>query len=404
MPFNRRYITRIFHIIPLIAISIWAQAQCPTEAQLEGGGTVNIPTNGDCSSAVSCSITSANFWDINGNITVQSCATLDLNQNSSFLYILGGTFTVEEGATLNTNRRIIVDGATLIVNGQFNVGDGAGNDNLVVTGGGSITVGSNGNIDVGNGNVRVGSNGANSGSLTVNGTLSTSGNLVIRNTGGLSGSGTVTYGGNFTSSGTTNGSFTSCSGSNTSCGDSSLPVELVTFKTTLTRDGAADLHWETATELNNEGFHVEKSSDGLHFESIGFVPGNGTSNQTHYYNFQDESLSTSSYYRLKQVDYDGQFEYSPVSFVKITSTNSVPKIGIYPNPVVSNFQFTESTEGVFDWTLMSITGQKIITETNLTVAQAEVRLNQSLGLLDAGTYLIIMQNSETRQHIRMLKQ
>lgn len=396
---------RILSLIFLIVLPVIVHAQCPTEAQLESGGTLNIPTDNDCSSAVACSITSANFWDINGNITVESCVTLDLNQNSSFIEIDGGTFTINEGATVNTNRRLVVTGATLIVNGNLNVGDGGGVDNLAVTGGGSIVVGATGNIDVGNGNVRVGTNGGTTGNLTVNGTLLTSGDLVIRNNGDLSGSGLVTYTGTFTNSGTTSESFTTCTGgsSNSSCGATTLPVKLLSFKTSLAAPGTAQLDWSTATELNNQGFYVEKSTDGIDFESIGFVEGNGTTDEQKHYQFYDQSVNGNSYYRLRQVDFDGQFEFSPIAFVQATEQAAIPQLGIYPNPVVSSFQFTASLEGVFDWALVNTSGQKLFSQQNLTVPQAELQLNEMINRLDAGTYMILMQNGEGRQHIRMLK-
>ena len=103
------------------------------------------------------------------------------------------------------------------------------------------------------------------------------------------------------------------------------------------------------------------------------------------------------------MDFDGQFEFSPIAFVQAAELDAIPQLGIYPNPVVSNFQFTESLEGVFDWVLVNTSGQKLFSRQNLTVPQAEVQLNQMLNRLDAGTYMILMQNGEGRQHIRMLK-
>lgn len=397
---------RFLSLIILVAIPFLSIAQCPTEAQLESGGTLNIPTDSDCSSPVSCSITSADFWDIDGDITVLSCATLNLNQNSSFLYILGGTFTINEGGTVNTNRRLIVDGATVIVNGELNVGDGGGTDNLVLTNGAIVTVGTTGSVDVGNGNIRVGGNGGgNTGTLTVNGTVTTSGNINIRSNGMLEGGGIVSYEGTFSTSGSTTESFTTCTGgsSNTSCGATTLPVKLLSFNTSLVEQGTAQLEWETASELNNEGFFIEKSTDGLAFEPIGFVEGNGTTDAYQSYQYYDQSARVSSYYRLRQVDFDGQFEFSPISFVEVVSEKAFNQLGIYPNPVVSNFQFTNTMEGVFDWTLVNTSGQRLFSQQNLTVPQAEAQLNGIINSLKAGTYLILLQNGENRQHIRMLK-
>ncbi len=403
---NRTFNKQLLQLLLLIGMPVLSMAQCPTEAQLESGGTINIPTNNDCSSSVACSITSTNFWDINGNITVESCVTLDLNQNSSFIQIVGGTFTINEGATVNTNRRFIVDGATLIINGDLNVGDGDGTDNLVVLNGGAINIGNTGTVDVGNGNIRVGGNGGgNTGTLAIDGSISTTGNVNIRNNGTLEGSGVLTYGGTFSTSGSTNESFTSCTGgtSNSSCGATTLPVKLLSFKTSIVGEGRTQIDWETASELNNEGFYIEKSIDGLAFESIGFVEGNGTTDQYQRYQFFDQSANSSSYYRLRQVDFDGQYEFSPISFVEVKMGTAINQIGIYPNPVVSNFSFTNTLEGVFDWALVNTAGQKLFFQQNMTVSQAELAINEMINSLESGTYMILMQNGEGRQHIRMLK-
>ncbi len=380
-------------------------AQCPTEAQLESGGTLNVPTDSDCSSPVTCDIATADFWDIDGNITLLSCATLNLTQGANFLYILGGTFTVEAGATLTSNRRLIVDGASLVVNGTLDVGDGAGVDRLVVENGGSIVVGSTGSVDVGNGSIRVGGNGGgNTGTLDVDGTLNVSGDITIQGNGTLEGSGMITFGGTFTDNGTVTGTFTNCvDGSNAaSCGDTTLPVELVSFSSQLDNSNVAILNWSTASELNNEGFYVERSSDGLQFEEIGFVEGNGTTSQRVEYQYFDNSISSNTYYRLKQVDYDGQFEYSPIVYLEFDK-NQLNQIGIFPNPVVSQFKFTNGLEGVFEWSVTNVSGKRLLDESNLTVAQAEIKINQLLASMQKGTYFIQFSNLDSKQSIRLLK-
>lgn len=396
------------HLISLVLIFFFLSnisAQCPTEAQLEGGGTLNIPTDSDCSSPVTCNIATADFWDIDGNFTLLSCATLNLTQGSSFLYILGGTFTIEEGATLTTNRRLIVDGATVIVNGTLDVGDASGNDRLVIEFGGSIVVGATGHVEVGNGDIRVGGNGGgNTGTLDVDGTVNVSGNVTIRNNGTLDGDGMLTFGGDYTNNGTESTNFGNCTGgSNTSCGNTTLPVELISFSASLENDREAVLAWETATELNNEGFFVERSTDGINFSELGFVEGNGTTSNKHSYRFTDKFISTHSYYRLRQVDYDGQFEYSPITFLEYESKGLALKMDIYPNPVSSKLNFRNQIDGVFDWMLIDFSGQSVLSISNLTASQAEVRINELLPKLVDGLYVIKMSNGETQQAIRMMK-
>jgi hypothetical protein len=115
-------------------------------------------------------------------------------------------------------------------------------------------------------------------------------------------------------------------------GDLLLPVELVSF--TARRDGAkAVLEWKTASEQNNERFIVERSADARIFDPIGEVAGAGTTNQFQEYRFIDERpLARINYYRLRQVDFDGEFEYSPVRAVDFQGQDA--EISVFPNPVI----------------------------------------------------------------------
>jgi hypothetical protein len=94
--------------------------------------------------------------------------------------------------------------------------------------------------------------------------------------------------------------------------DTPLPVELVSF--TGARAGeAVNLKWQTATEINNMGFEIERSQDALFWSKIGFVEGNNTTNSPKYYSFVDKTRAKEKlYYRLKQIDNDGTSEYSNV--------------------------------------------------------------------------------------------
>lgn len=86
-----------------------------------------------------------------------------------------------------------------------------------------------------------------------------------------------------------------------------LPVELVSFTSGCTGN-AVDITWATASELNNNFFTVERSTDGVNFVAIGTVQGSGTTSQMHTYSFVDnQPVSGTIYYRLKQTDYNGQF-------------------------------------------------------------------------------------------------
>ena len=106
-----------------------------------------------------------------------------------------------------------------------------------------------------------------------------------------------------------------------SLGYEPLPVELTSFAGTL-NGNTVTLNWQTATETNNSGFAIERSSSspGAIWDKIGFVEGNGTSTETKNYSFADKNLLSGKYsYRLKQIDFDGSFEYSEIVNVDVSS-------------------------------------------------------------------------------------
>ncbi|MDH3269303.1 MAG: YCF48-related protein, partial [Ignavibacteria bacterium] len=111
-----------------------------------------------------------------------------------------------------------------------------------------------------------------------------------------------------------------------------IPVELTSF-TAIAQSNYVELNWTTATEINNLGFEIERSEDNVSFNKIGFVPGFGTTTEPKSYSYSDQSVySGTFYYRLKQVDYDGSFEYSAVVEVELGVLNSYILEQNYPNP------------------------------------------------------------------------
>ncbi len=108
-----------------------------------------------------------------------------------------------------------------------------------------------------------------------------------------------------------------------------LPVELTSFKAT-PRTNTVTVNWSTASETNNDYFEVEKSIDSQNWSSLGKINGRGTTIEQNQYTFVDESPSPgNNYYRLKQVDFDGAFEYSNIAMATINKR----KTTFYPNPV-----------------------------------------------------------------------
>ena len=109
-----------------------------------------------------------------------------------------------------------------------------------------------------------------------------------------------------------------------------LPVELAFFKAR-EFDNKVVLQWSTASELNNDYFDIQRSVDGVNFDKLGTVGGNGTTYHTIQYHFADQApLRGVNYYRLKQFDFDGSFAYSPLIRVFFETGDTGMKV--YPNP------------------------------------------------------------------------
>jgi predicted GH43/DUF377 family glycosyl hydrolase len=111
-----------------------------------------------------------------------------------------------------------------------------------------------------------------------------------------------------------------------------VPVELISFTAT-TNGREVTLSWSTATELNNLGFEIQRSTTANEFFTVGFIEGNGTTTEQNTYSFTDRNLSNGkNFYRLKQVDYDGSYEYSNIIEVEWRAFNSYLLEQNYPNP------------------------------------------------------------------------
>jgi hypothetical protein len=110
------------------------------------------------------------------------------------------------------------------------------------------------------------------------------------------------------------------------------PVELTSF-TAEALDQKVILKWTTATELNNNGFEIQRRVAESDFATIGFVRGEGTTTDQKEYSFIDKDLVDGKYfYRLKQVDYNGTYEYSNIIEVDVRSLDDYALEQNYPNP------------------------------------------------------------------------
>lgn len=114
-----------------------------------------------------------------------------------------------------------------------------------------------------------------------------------------------------------------------------LPISLLWLKGEREKDEDVKLTWATASEINNKGFEIQISDNAQTFKTISFVEGRGNSTTVNSYQLAVNNASD-SYYRLKQIDFDGKFSYSPVVFVE----GVVGKVVVYPNPSNGTFSIS----------------------------------------------------------------
>ncbi|MFZ1517220.1 MAG: T9SS type A sorting domain-containing protein [Ignavibacteriaceae bacterium] len=188
-----------------------------------------------------------------------------------------------------------------------------------------------------------------------------------------------------------------------------LPVELTSFSaTTIGKD--VKLSWNTATEINNYGFEVERkghtstSLSMTNWDKIGFVNGNGNSNSPKNYSFVDDKVSTGKYsYRLKQIDNDGQFEYSKSIEVDINGVKKFELTQNYPNPFnpTTTISYILPQSGMVKLTLYNILGQEIRTLVNEVKEAGTHTFNFDASDLNSGMYIYKIESGSFTQTKKM---
>ncbi|MEM9835029.1 MAG: T9SS type A sorting domain-containing protein [Bacteroidota bacterium] len=182
-----------------------------------------------------------------------------------------------------------------------------------------------------------------------------------------------------------------------------LPVALVDFRAEKVNDKAV-LAWATAMESDNDYFSIEHSRDGVNFRSIGQVDGKGDSDDLAAYQFQhDRPVAGANFYRLKQVDFDGAFEYSAIRQVTFDRGSKGPKFTVSPNPTNGYFQvdITEELAAGASIEVLDLQGRKL--QSNV-YDEKIVRPTLNISTLPAGTYLLRLTSNGTSSLRRIVKQ
>jgi hypothetical protein len=173
-----------------------------------------------------------------------------------------------------------------------------------------------------------------------------------------------------------------------------LPVELISFKGIL-QASSVELIWKTASELNNERFDLQKSTDGVNYLTISTIQGSGTTSQQSEYRYTDKSVGKGIlYYRLVQYDFDGEFEVLPTISINNESQVAASSMKLYPNPVFQN-HITIELEGKIitnGWTasIYNLKGQ-IVLQADGATGSPLLRIDNLRSSIEPGVYLLRVQ-------------
>ena len=186
-----------------------------------------------------------------------------------------------------------------------------------------------------------------------------------------------------------------------------IPVELTSFSAAVIKSGV-NLSWSTATELNNKGFYIERSNQNQldNWETIGFIKGAGSTTVTQNYSTTDKTpLRGTSYYRLKQVDYDGSYTHSKV--VEVTNNNVIENFVLaqnYPNPFnpSTKINWSASIRGKQTLKVFDLIGNEIATLVNEFREAGDYEVEFDAANLPSGVYLYKLEAGSTVQTKKMI--
>lgn len=204
----------------------------------------------------------------------------------------------------------------------------------------------------------------------------------------IGGTGATAYTGSITSTSTPEAfdSFSRFTLGNRIGGTNPLPVELVEFNAREEDNKRVLLDWVTASEVNNDYFTIERSLNGMDWEAIGQIKGAGTTSTTNYYAAEDNNpYNGTSYYRIKQTDFDGKFSYSETERVTIRQSNK--QIIVYPNPANQVISINGDPDEISELRVFNLLGQPMnshIRKINRGPHTVELDLSQ----LPEGSFLI----------------
>jgi hypothetical protein len=189
--------------------------------------------------------------------------------------------------------------------------------------------------------------------------------------------------------------------------NTALPVELIALYASPVNNQSINVHWKTASEFNNAGFEIERSTDGIHFTAIGWVAGSGSKSGITSYDFTDNQniqAGTIYYYRLKQVDIDTKYVYSKIVTARIDIFNSIAVSELYPNPTngLTQIDIISAKSNIVSLSIYDVLGKTIQTNNERVNAGLNI-IRIETGHLPAGNYIIQLQSENDIYSKKLIK-
>jgi hypothetical protein len=183
-----------------------------------------------------------------------------------------------------------------------------------------------------------------------------------------------------------------------------VPVELISFTATTSGKNVL-LQWTTATELNNSGFEVQRKTFNSEYEVVGFIAGSGSTTDQRSYLFSDVNVANGNYvYRLKQIDFNGVFDFSNEIEVEVNAPAEYSLEQNYPNPfnpsTTINYSIAEA--GLVKIAVFNLLGQEVALIENEFKEAGQYNMIFNASTLTSGVYFYTIESSQFKQTKKML--
>jgi hypothetical protein len=187
--------------------------------------------------------------------------------------------------------------------------------------------------------------------------------------------------------------------------DMIVPVELTSFAASVNNNGNVVLNWSTATETNNHMFEIERRAETGEYFTIGFVNGAGTTTEPQNYTYTDQTVETGKYfYRLKQLDFDGRYEYSDEIEVDVNGPLAFELQQNYPNPFnpSTSINYSVPEAGNIRLSVYNTVGEAVAVLVDGFSQSGIYEVSFDASNLPSGVYLYKLQSANSVQTKKMM--